>query len=40
MTDSDEGLYDEDAMQYQINVTSDDERSSDASAHNEVETNN
>ncbi|GAY64419.1 hypothetical protein CUMW_233440 [Citrus unshiu] len=40
MTDSDEGLYDGDDMQYQINVTSDDERSSDASAHNEVETDN
>ena len=40
MTDSDEGLYDGDDMQYQINVTSDDERCSNASGHNEVETDN
>lgn len=38
MIDSDKRLYDGDDFQYQINITSDDERSSDALTHNGAET--
>lgn len=38
MIDSDKRLYNGDDFQYQINVTSDDERSSDALTHNGAET--